>query len=162
MNQMSNYLLIVLFTGLAIWQGVGYFNTKGKITIYDKMWSGTRILFIVAAVLGALTLLVYTGLIEFIRIFTMLLCVVSYLLCRDGIGDEGVCVNGSFYPYGTVRGYDFQQEKKSFYAVFMVNDSSKKGNFSININFDLKDEEAVKALLKKRIGRKYVRMKSKK
>ncbi len=163
MNQMSNYILIVLFTGLAIWQGVGYFRTKGKITIYDKLWSGTRILFVAAAILGAATLLVYTGPIEFIRILSMLLCVVSYLLCRDGIGDEGVCVNGSFYPYGTVRAYDFQQEKKSFFAVFTVNEpgSSKNGNYNININFDLKDEEAVKALLKKRIGKKYTRMKVK-
>ncbi|MBQ9154026.1 MAG: hypothetical protein IJ130_09435 [Solobacterium sp.] len=161
MNTGSNIILTVLFGGMGAWLFAGWFRTRNKISIYDKKWSASRILFIVAGVLSLATMYLYTSVLDFIRIGAMLLCIIAYMLTRDGIGDEGVSCNGSFYPWNVVRSYDFQEEKKSFYAVFSVWDkqSKKNGNYQANINFDLKDEEAVKELLKKKIGKRYVRRK---
>lgn len=161
MNTSSNILLTVLFGGMAAWLYAGWFRTRDKITIYDKRWSASRILFIAAGVLALATAYLYTSRLDLIRITAMMLCILAYLITRDGIGEDGVSCNGSFYPWNVVRSYDFQQEKKGFYAVFSIWDkqSKKNGNYQANISFDLKDEEAVKELLKKKIGKRYVRRK---
>ncbi len=161
MNTASNIILIVMFGGMGIWLATGYFRTKGKITIYDKKWTPGRILFIAAGVLSLMTLAVYSEMIDYIRIFCMLFCIVSYVLLRDGIGEEGACSNGSFVSWKEIRGYDYRSEKNSFNVVFSVWDknSSKSGDYTMNIAFAKEDEEAVRALLKKKAGKKFMRMK---
>ena len=161
MNTMSNVVLIVMFGGMGAWLFTGWFRTRGKITIYDRRWTASRILFVVAGVMSFLTLAVKSTLLDYIRIVCMLFCIISYLLVRDGIGEEGVSCNGSFVPWQEVRGYDFQQDKKNFIAMFAVWDkaSVKNGDYIMNVSFAQEDKEQVIAFLKKKIGKKYTRMK---
>ncbi len=161
MNLASNIVLIAMFGGMGIWLFTGWLRTKGKITIYDRRWTAGRILFVAAGVVSLMTLFVYAEPIDYVRIICMLFCIISYILVRDGVGEEGVSCNGSFVPWQEVRGYDFQEEKKGFTTLFAIWDkaSSKSGDYIMNVTFAKEDEEKVRAFLKKKIGKKYTRMK---
>ncbi len=160
MDQYSNSIISVVFGVLAIWLFRGVYTTRGKMVIKDRQWTVQRIIFIVAGVMILLTGLLYTSLLDWLRLIIMLLCIVAFLLSRDGIGHQGVCSTGRYIPYTEIRNYDYDEKKNKFVVYFTAMDKGKNANdYNLSIDFDLKDAEAVKKLLKTHIGKKYIRMK---
>lgn len=161
MNVASNLVIIFMFVALGVWVGRGYLLTRNKIVIKDRLWNLSRILFLGAGVFSMFTLLTLHTPLDILRSVITLAVVVLFVFSRDGIGEEGICSFGRFFPYQDVVGYDYKENKKDFSAYFVLNDGKarKSNEYSLAIPFEKDQEEAVKALLKKHIGRKYVRMK---
>ncbi|MBP3891035.1 MAG: hypothetical protein J6D29_02595 [Solobacterium sp.] len=161
MGDISNYIIIAMFLAIGVWVGIGFFRTRDKITIYDRMWNFSRILFLVCGILSVLSLITMHEPIDIVRAIVTFVVIILFIFTRDGIGEEGVSSFGRFYPYKSIVGYDFRENKKDFSAYFIVDDGKerKSGEYNVQVPFEKKDEERVRALLKDKIGRKYVRMK---
>ena len=57
MNEASNIVIILIFGGLGTWLLTGYLKTKKQITIKDKSWNFSRIIFAVAGVMSIVTII---------------------------------------------------------------------------------------------------------
>ena len=161
MESTSNLILIAIFGALGFWLLYEYVKTKDRIVIKDNRWTFSRILFVVAAVLAVLSAILYNTWLDYIRLGVMILCIVSFLMLHDGIGEEGLVAYGHFTPWTDVKGYDCQVKKKKIDVCFSGNDKDSKKNdeFNIIISFDLKQSDEVQKYLKDYIGRKHRRMK---
>lgn len=161
MSTFSNVLLLAIFVGMAVWMVVGYVKTHDKVEIKDFMWTGNRIIFAIAGALALVSAFMFNNLWDYLRLISMVVAIVMFLLMRDGIGPDGVVSMGKFTPYEDVKAYDFQAKKKRFEVYFTCaeNKDGKNDYYNLIIDFDLKDEEKIKAYLKEKIGRKYTRMK---
>lgn len=160
MSNISNFIILAIFVGMAFFMTKGYISTKGKVVIRDRKWSANRILFAIAGVLALSTAFVYQNIWDIVRLVVMLIAIVMYLLTRDGIGEEGIVSFGRFTAWEDVRAYDYKKNKKTFDVFFVLKDSkSNEENYTVIVNFDLNKEEEVVAYLKEKIGRKYTRMK---
>lgn len=160
MSNISNFIILAIFAGMAFFMTKGYISTKGKVVIRDRKWSANRILFAIAGVLALSTAFVYQNIWDIVRLVVMLIAIVMYLLTRDGIGEEGIVSFGRFTAWEDVRAYDYKKNKKTFDVFFVLKDSkSNEENYTVIVNFDLNKEDEVVAYLKEKIGRKYTRMK---
>ena len=155
MDQLSNIILTVMFSAIAVWLFYGYSKTRNLI-YKDKLWSMTRIFFLIAGLFCILSALVYTSALDWIRLAAMLLCVVAFFLVRDGIGEDGFGVMGRFYPFEKVRAYDYGDYKKDQFKVFFIPEGDETP-VSVALLNSQKDE--ILAFLKSKIGKKYTRMK---
>jgi hypothetical protein len=156
MENFSSYLLIVMFTAIAVWLFYGYFKTRGLI-YKDKLWTVHRILFLAAGILCLVSVFVFTSVLEWIRLGLMFLCVIGFLLVRDGVGEKGIAVTGRLYPWDTIRAWDYGDYKKDEYRVYFV--SGEGDNIVLTMPVAQKDE--VIQYIKSKIGKKYTRMKKK-
>ena len=156
MNDYSNIFLAVIFTGMAVWMFIGVSKTRNLI-FKDKMWTVPRILFLVAGVLCVVSAFVYSSVLEWLRLLAMVLCVIGFLLLRDGIRDDGFAVMGRFYPFSSVRAYDYGDYKKGF-RVYFVNEGEDNDS-AIACNLQQEDKQEIIKFLKAKIGKKYTRMK---
>ena len=153
MENISNYILIVMFAAIAVWLFRGYFKTRGLV-YKDKFWTTYRILFVAAGALCLLTSLVYTTWIDFVRLGLMLLCVVGFLLVRDGIGEEGIAVSGRMYPWAKIRAWDYAEHKKSLRIYAQTTD----GDAPI-VSMPLEKKDEILAYMREKAGKKYTRLK---
>lgn len=161
MNDYVNILLCALFGGMGIWMLLSYFKTNKKILIKDRTWTFSRGLFLAAGIAAAVTVVFYNTFLDYLRIITMLMAIAGFLLMRDGVGEEGIVSMGKFTPWKMIRNYDCGMNKKKFTVIFNCNDKSgkSKDTYMSYIDFDVKDADKVQALLKEKIGNKYIRMK---
>lgn len=158
----SNLVLLLIFVLMSIWMGMNYFRTRNKVVLKDRMWTTGRMMFMIAGLMILATIFLYKTVFDVLRLVAMVACIVFFLLLRDGVGEDGISSMGQFTPYKNVRGYDYIKDKKNrFHVYFTCHDdkSSKNSDYNVNITFYGKDEENVKAYLKERIGKKYIRMK---
>ncbi|MCH4222582.1 MAG: DUF5673 domain-containing protein [Solobacterium sp.] len=161
MDTTANWILTAIFGALGIWLLYEYVTTHKKVEIVDKRWTFSRILFVVAAALALFSAMLYNTMLDYLRLGCMMLCIVSFLLLHDGIGDEGLVAYGHFTPWTDVKGYDIQEKKNKVEVYFSGTERNTKKNddFTIIVTFGLKQSEEVQAYLKKHIGKKYRRMK---
>ena len=156
MDQFSNILLTVIFTALAVWLFYGYTKTRGLI-FKDKLWSWSRIFFLVAGVLTLFSALVFTTVLDWMRLAAMLLCVIGFFLTRDGIGENGFAISGRFYPFDHVHSYDYADYKDQFRIYFVMEGESFDAPNVLTLPKTQKEE--IIAFLKGKIGKKHTRMK---
>ena len=152
----SNLILIVVFGVMAAWLLTGAWRTRNLI-YKDKLWSVYRILFVIAGGLCLLTGFLYTDLLDIIRLALMTLCVIGFILQRDGIGEEGIAVMGRIIKYEDIRSYDYGDYKKNSFRVYVVQESDPETKVILTLPQDQKEE--VIAFLKQKMGKKYTRMK---
>ena len=159
MDQYSNIILAVIFGAIGIWLWIGFFKTRNLI-YKDRMWNISRILFLAIGILCIPSMFVYSSALDWVRLIAMLVCIAAFLLLRDGIGEKGAASLGRMYDWKEIRAYDYKRDGKDFKLYLVVEDgkSKSKDDFNIIIKFDPKDEEAIKAYLKEKIGKKYTRM----
>ena len=159
MTTISNYILTVLFLGLGIWLAIGFFRTHKYMKYKERMWSPSRILFAVAAVLAIFTLFVMRSTLDYIRAAATIFAIVMFFYQRNGLGETGVADLGKMVSWKEIKAYDYAKSEKKF-TVYMtaVDEKHKDETFNITQDFDLKYEEEIKALLKEQIGKKYRRM----
>lgn len=160
MTLATNITLTSMFGALGIWMLLNVLRTRNKIKYKDRMWTGTRILFLICGIMILTTIFAFNTWLDYLRLAFMLLSIFAYLFMRDGVGEEGVCSSGRFVSWEQVRSYDFEEGKKDFKTWFMIRDTDRKGrpsDFTMNVNFDKKDEDVVKKYLSEKIGRKYTR-----
>lgn len=160
MSLFSNVLLTAIFAGMAVWMVVSYVRSHDKVEIKDFMWTGNRIIFAIAGALAISTAFMYHSIWDMVRLGSMIVAIVMFLLMRDGIGPDGIVSMGRFTSYTDVKAYDYQMKKKRFEVYFACSDKNGKNDYyNVMIDFDPKDEEKILAYLKGKIGRKYTRMK---
>ncbi|MBR3202361.1 MAG: hypothetical protein IKF60_02110 [Solobacterium sp.] len=156
MDQFSNIILTAIFAALAVWLFYGYVRTRGLI-YKDKLWSWSRIFFLVAGAVTLLSAFVYTSVLDWIRLGSMLLCVVGFFLTRDGIREDGFAISGRFYPFANVHSYDYGNYKDQFRIYFVMEGESFDAPNILTLPSKQKDE--IIAFLKNKMGKKYTRMK---
>lgn len=161
MNEASNIVIILIFGGLGTWLLTGYLKTKKQITVKDKSWNFSRIVFAVAGVMSIVTIIFCQTVLDFVRLFATEFCIIMFLLQRDGIGEEGVVSLGQFFSYKDVKAYDVHEAGKKTNCLFMVEEkgAKKTSEYTLELSFAAKDTETIKTLLKNKIGKKYRRMK---
>ena len=162
MDTSSNILLTVLFGGLGVWMLMGYFRCVRKLKYKDKMWTASRILFAVAGVLSLMSIFMYRSPLDFVRFAAMTMCIIAFLILRDGIGEEGIGSMGRLTPWKDVKAYDYAVYKKKVSVFFICEDKDakkKKGEYTVAINFDAKDEKEITDYLNQKAGKKHIRMK---
>ena len=154
MDQLSNIVLTIMFSAIAIWLFYGYSKTRNLI-FKDKLWNTYRVLFAIAGGLCLLTGFLYTSVWDLIRLVLMTLCVIGFLLLRDGNSDTGIAVMGRVTPFDMIRSYDYGDYKDSF-RVYAVTEDDPDTKVVLTLPKDQKDE--VIAFLKQKMGKKYTRM----
>ncbi len=162
MDTSSNLLLTALFGGLGIWMLMGYFRCVKNLKYKDRMWTASRILFAAAGVLSLLSIVVYRSALDFVRFAAMTMCIIAFLILRDGIGEEGIGSMGRLTPWKDVKAYDCAVYKKNFRVFFVCEDKDakkKKGEYTVAVNFDAKDEKEITDYLNQKAGKKHIRMK---
>lgn len=161
MDNVANWILTAVFGALGIWLLMEYVKTNKKIRIADRRWTVSRVLFAIAGLMALVSVVLYNSIMDYIRLAVMAFCIIIFLMMHDGVGDEGIVAYGHFTPWNDLKAYDFKSGKKKFEVFFTAIDrGSKKGEeYSIQVAFANQQEEEVKALLKKHIGKKYRRMK---
>ena len=85
----------------------------------------------------------------------MTLCVIGFLLLRDGISDTGIAVMGRVTPFDSIRSYDYGDYKDSF-RVYAVTEDDPDTKVVLTLPKEQKAE--VIAFLKQKMGKKYTRM----
>ncbi len=155
MDNFSNIILTVMFGGIAVWLGYGAYRTR-NLVFRDKLWSVSRILFLAAGILCVLTAFVFSSLLDWIRLLMMTLCVIGFLMLRDGIGEEGIAVMGRMTKYSDIRAYDYGDYKKQFRVYFSTGESADSPNY---VALDPNQKTEIIAYLKEKMGKKYTRMK---
>ena len=155
MEQTSNIILSVIFAAMAAWLFYGVSKTRNLI-YKDKLWNTYRILFAIAGGLCLLTGFLYTSVLDLVRLGLMTLCVIGFLLLRDGISDTGIAVMGRVTPFDTIRSYDYGDYKKDF-RVYAITEDDPDTKVILALPQDQKQE--VIAFLKQKMGKKYTRMK---
>lgn len=155
-----NYVITVLFVAVIVYLLMGLFKSFGKVQIKDRDWSPARIVFLIAFGLAFLMFYTAQGVYDYARTIITIIALGLFYFLRDGIGEEGIVTLAHFTPWSEIRGYDYRREKKAF-AVYFVEEKKSKSNtdYSIVMNFDLKNEEAVKKLLEKACPKKHIRFK---
>ena len=157
MDQLSNIILTVVFSAIAVWLFYGVYKTRGLI-YKDKLWTPARIFFLVAGAFCVLSALVFTTLLDWLRLGAMLVCVIAFFLSRDGIREDGFAISGRFYPFAYLRAYDYKDYKNDLFRIYFLTDGDDSDMPNIlTLRRDQKDE--ILAFLKERIGKKYTRMK---
>ena len=161
METISNVILFGVFLGLGLWLAYAWLRTHKHVKIKERMWSPSRILFAVAAVLALLTLFVMKSALDFARGGATIFCIVMFFLQRNGMGEDGVADLGKMVSWSEVKAYDYLRGEKKFTVYMNTIDAKDKKHetYQITQDYDLKDEDAVKELLQKQIGKKYRRMK---
>ena len=161
MNESSNIVIIIIFAALGIWLLVGFLKTHKEIKIKDNSWNFSRIIFAIAGVMSLITVIFSQTILDVVRVIATVFCIVMFLLQRDGVGDNGVSSIGSFFPWSDVKAYDVQENGKKTNALFLVEEKTKKkqSEYTVQLVFNKKDTQALKDLLKDKIGKKYRRMK---
>lgn len=159
MSNIANIITIIIFEMLGFYLLYTWSKNKNRITIKDRFWNTTRILFIVAGVLSIFSIIGYSSFFDILRVTATTFCIVMFVLQRDGIGNYGIISLGSSASYDDIKAYDVHEGTKKTVGIFIVEDHKKKGEYTMQITFDAKDTEAVKKFLKDHIGNKYRRMK---
>lgn len=156
----GNYFITALFLGISAYILWGVISSKAKVIIRDRDWSFGRIMFLVAFVLACVTGVFIRDATDVVRTLATILAIGLFLFVRDGLSEKGIVALGRLTPWSQIRGFDYRRDKKQF-SVFFVEDNKSKSNtdYSIVMNFDLKNEEAVKQMLDKYIRKKHIRIK---
>lgn len=161
MSNSTNIILSVIFGGLSVWMLKGLVRSRGRLKYKDRMWNASRILFLICGLLLMLSVLVYTTVLDFVRMALMILCVLLFLMERDGMGEEGVFSQGSLIPWDKIRAWDYEDKGRKFRVYFVfktVDRKGRSGDTMISVDFDIRQKEQVKAYLKEKAGKKYTRM----
>ena len=156
----SSLILGLIFLALGIWITIGLVRTAGKLTIKDKFWNASRILFAIAGGLAILSFVTAQGWQDIFRAGTTTYAIVAYFFLRDGIGEKGYASMGSYTPWEDTLFYDYGVEGKKFCLyVNGRNDGETKVKDRLTIvSFDPKDKDKVIAFMKEHNGKKYRRM----
>lgn len=157
--EMFNLFVTAMFIAVAVYLLWGFAKSRGKVKITDRNWSVARILFLVAFLLALVTVFFVENVYDIVRTVATILALGLFFFIRDGIGEEGVVTLARLIPWDQIRGYDYK-ENKNMFSVYFVEDNKTKSNtdYTLVMNFDLKDAEAVKELLKRCIGKKHIRI----
>lgn len=155
MDNISNIVLTVMFSAIAVWLFWGYSKTRDMI-FKDELWTPSRILFLAAGILCMLSAFVFSSMLDWIRLTAMGLCVIAFILMRDGVGEDAFAVSGRRYPYDQVRAYDYGDYKKQFRVYFVP--EGRSNDEAIAVNLRKQDKEEIIKFLKGRMGKKYTRM----
>jgi hypothetical protein len=165
MNDYLNIGMAAAFTVLAVLMFYRYGKIRGKVMIGDQQLSGIRIAFIGIALLTFFTMFSSENTtLDYVRIVATILAVTAYMVCRDGVGEEGVVSAGKMFPWSEIRAWDYE-ERKNAIAVYIQVDSQnekKPDHYTTKeLDFSTKDKEVLLKFLKMNQGRKYTRMKRK-
>ncbi|MBQ9046561.1 MAG: hypothetical protein IJ120_01560 [Solobacterium sp.] len=161
MELFSNYLLTAIFLALGVWMLIGWIRTHKYVEVKERMWSPSRILFMVAAGLAVLTMVAMKSVADYIRAAATIFCIILFLLQRNGMGNGGVADLGKMVNWSDIKAYDYAENDKKFTVYMTAIDEKSKNHkqYTIEQDYELKDKESVKQILKDNIGKKYRRMK---
>lgn len=154
MDNLSSYILIAMFAAIAIWLFLGYFRTRG-IIYKDRMWNAHRILFLAAGVLCLVSVFVFSSVLDWVRLGLMFVCVIGFLLVRDGVGEEGIAITGRMYKWSDIKAYDYGDFRKNQYRIYI---QTNQGD-NLNVTMPNEQKKEVLDFVKAKIGKKYTRMK---
>ena len=154
MEQTSNIIISVIFLAMSVWLFYGVSKTRNLI-FKDKLWNTYRVLFAIAGGLCLLTGFLYTSVWDLIRLVLMTLCVIGFLLLRDGISDTGIAIMGRLTPFDTIRSYDYGDYKDTFRVYAVTEDDP---DTKVVLTLPKTQKEEVIAFLKQKMGKKYTRM----
>jgi hypothetical protein len=166
MNDYLNGGITIVFAVLAVMMFVRYSRIRGKVLVADQQWSAIRIAFVAIAILTFATMFSsQNSVLDYCRIGATVFAVTAYMVCRDGVGEEGIVSAGKLFPWNEVRAWDYE-ERKNVVAMFFQVDSQnakKPDEYSTKeLDFANKDKEVLMKFMKMNQNRKYTRMKRKK
>ncbi|MDD6229352.1 DUF5673 domain-containing protein [Stecheria sp. CLA-KB-P133] len=165
MGNVLNIIFIVGFGGLGIAMLVRYSRIRKQVIVQDKMWNGIRIGFGMIEILALVSLFSTNNtILDYLRVFAMVLACSGYMVVRDGMGENGLVHNGKLIPWQLVRAWDYEDTKKRYevyYTIESTNPKKPDKYSTIEIDYDPANKEQVKKFLQVNLARKYTRMKRK-
>ena len=138
------------------------FTINPKIIIKTKSITMTTYLFIFAAVLSILTLIVNHSWMDIVRTLLLVAITVLYLVLNEGLSEEGFYSSMAYHSYGEVVNYDVGVDKKKVNVYFVLKDLKSKKENEIYVNqleFELNKQVEVEKFLKSKLNKKYKRLK---
>lgn len=165
MNDYLNISITVVFALLAVLMFLRYRKLRGKVLVADQQWSVIRIAFLMIALLTFVTMFNSDNTVyDYFRIGATVCAVTAYMVCRDGVGEEGIVSAGKLFPWNEVRGWDYEERKNIVAMFFQVDSQNKKkpDQYSTKeLDFANSDKEVLMKFMKLNQSRKYTRMKRK-
>lgn len=167
MSDIFNIVIGVLFLIVGIFMLIRWSRVHKRIMIKDQQWGYLRIFFLVIGLMSIAALLMNLSantMSDYFRIAATLVAVTAFLSVHDGVGEEGIVANGKFYPWSTVRSWDYKDEKNYVAVYFTVEseDEKKPDEYTTKqLDFADEDRDYVKKFLNMNVGRKFTRMKKK-
>lgn len=167
MNDYLNIVISIMFLVLTGIMGFRWYRLRGKVLIKDQQWSTIRMVFLAIGILSFFTFIANADntLFDYFRIGATIAAVTTYMVCRDGIGEDGLISAGKLYPWNEVMAWDYE-ERKNVVAVYFQVDSQnpkKPDNYTTKeLDFAAEDKEVLKKFMNMNLSRKYTRMKKKK
>ncbi|MBR2066682.1 MAG: hypothetical protein IJ875_00190 [Solobacterium sp.] len=164
MNENINLAFTMMFLALAVVMSLRFFRTVKRIKIKDEQPRIVRIMIIVMAfmiILASLLNVANNTWMDYVRTFLTAYVIGLFYIFHDGIGDEGVSINGVFYTWKEIRSWDYTIADKGTTIYIGIEKETRKGvEFDTRtINFNPKDSKAAIDEMKKNIAKKYTRMK---
>lgn len=165
MGDLYNYIFTVIFAAIGIYMAIIFFATRKYLMIKDQQWSSFRIVFLILGVLSIVNFFMDENTIsDYCRIVATLFCVTMLLAVHNGLGEEGIVAGLHYYPWGEVRGWDYDKKSSSTEFYFQVDSTNKKKKDDYKtkpVTFDKTNQEYAMKFLKLNAGGKYMRMKRK-
>ena len=164
MNEGVKLATTLVFIILAILLGLRFFKTKGKVKIKDsqpKMMIYLVDILITLMVISTIFTYQTNTFIDYIRlVFTIIVIILFYNL-HDGVGDEGVSIQGNNYTWEDINSWDYSNDEKNTTIYFqMYNQKMNKNNKIVPkmINFTKDNGEEALKVIKEHVPKKFKRM----
>lgn len=165
MGTYLNISISLIFAVLAVIMLLRWKSLRGKVLVADQQWSIIRISFLMIALLTFVTMFNQDNtVLDYVRIGATVCAVTAYMVCRDGVGEEGIVSASKLYPWKEVRSWDYEERKNIVAVFFQVESQNKKkpDQYSTKeLDFANSDKEILMKFLKMNQSRKYTRMKRK-
>ena len=164
MNDISNIIISLIFLAFAVLFAIRFIKTRRKVTIKNQQPKMLIYLIAILAILMIISIVITyqtNTIMDYLRLALALIVIIMFYLVRDGLGNDGISVNGAYYTWDDINGWDYAKDDKGTYIYFMANSQKRDKNGKITpkmIFFGKEEGEEAISLLKNKVPKKYKRM----
>ncbi len=162
MIETVDVLIVIMFGVCILWLGKRVYNQRKELVIAGKFFNGYRFFIIICMAFFTLPLFMMSSRpIDIVRNIMMLIIMVGFIYVQDGIGENGLLLNGSLISYDCVTKYDYKNDSKKFTLIVVTKEKTKKGYSENYYNVVLKSDKSdeIITILKDKMPKKHIRMK---
>ena len=164
MNDGLKIFSTVIFFLLAVLMAIRFLKTRGKIKVKDQQ---PKMMFYLVDIL--VTLLVLSTIftyktntwLDYVRLAFTVLVIVLFYNVHDGVGDDGVSIQGTNYIWEDIKGWDYASSDKGTTLYFEMHGQKMDKNGKVApkmINFTKENGEEALKMIKEHVQKKYKRM----
>lgn len=156
MARLINFAVIFLFSLVIIWFSKATFLSLKEVKIRTKTSMYYKIIIGVEIVLVGLFIVSFRNLeiSDLIKIGLLAVAMAEFVLCRDGMGNNGFVAMGNMIRFEEIVHYDIRDEEKGFTVLLNTG-----GSDTSELTFDTKHKEHIESVLREKLPKKQRRLK---